>query len=208
MTASKSFEWESRKPAPARAGPPAHRPFRDLNLGRVADDGRPSLQHKWRPVFIAGGFRGYRGVGRDVSEEKQAEAALRETEARLRGMLAMSADWMWEQDANLRFVSFSSGTPRKAGVKPSTSLGKTRFELPFEWESEDAKRRHTQDLEAHRSFRGLKLKRVDDHGKVRHTSISGEPIFDKSGAFAVTGVTHAHRGHLGSRGGARADALS
>jgi PAS domain S-box-containing protein len=126
-------------------------------------------------------------VGRDVSEEKRAEAALRESEARLRGMLAMSADWMWEQDENLRFVSFSSGVPRKAGVKPSASLGKTRFELPFEWESEDVKRRHAQDLEAHRSFDGLKLKRVDTQSAI---PASASPYSAKRHFRGYRGVTH------------------
>jgi diguanylate cyclase (GGDEF)-like protein/PAS domain S-box-containing protein len=188
------FEWETEEARRRHEQDlEARRPFRNLRLRRAADDG--SMRHfsiSGEPVFDRSGrFRGYRGVGSDVTEETRAQEALRESEARLRGLVAMSADWMWEQDAGLRYTYFSSGVPQKAGVEPSDSLGKTRFEVPFEWESEQAKRRHEQDLAARRSFRDLKLKRVDDDGKVRYTSVSGEPIFGSDGRFrGYRGVAH------------------
>jgi diguanylate cyclase (GGDEF)-like protein/PAS domain S-box-containing protein len=102
---------------------------------------------------------------------------------RFRSLTALSADWYWEQDEGLRFSYFSSGIPQRAGVDPHVSMGKTRFEVPVEWESEAIKRQHEEDLAARRPFRDLLLKRTADDGTVRHFSISGEPVFEASGRF-------------------------
>jgi diguanylate cyclase (GGDEF)-like protein/PAS domain S-box-containing protein len=57
----------------------AHEPFRDFLLERCGSDGRRRYAlTSGEPVFDAGGrFRGYRGVGHDVTAQKQAEAELR-----------------------------------------------------------------------------------------------------------------------------------
>jgi light-regulated signal transduction histidine kinase (bacteriophytochrome) len=54
------------------------RPFHDLEYGRVDADGKVRyLSTSGHPVFDESGrFTGYRGVGRDITERKTAEAAL------------------------------------------------------------------------------------------------------------------------------------
>jgi diguanylate cyclase (GGDEF)-like protein/PAS domain S-box-containing protein len=56
----------------------AHRPFKDFEYVIVREDGAARVVHtSGRPVFDDDGvFQGYRGVGRDVTERKQAEEAL------------------------------------------------------------------------------------------------------------------------------------
>jgi diguanylate cyclase (GGDEF)-like protein/PAS domain S-box-containing protein len=53
----------------------AHQPFRDLELHRVRADGIPRYTTvSGEPVFDAAGrFKGYRGVGKDISARKRAE---------------------------------------------------------------------------------------------------------------------------------------
>lgn len=197
------YLWDSEDQRARHADDLANRrPFSNLLLRRRNERG----EMRWvsltgEPVFDAAGrFRGYRGIGRDVTDEKLAETALRDSEARLRSLIALSADWLWEQDENLRYTYFSSGVPQKAGVNVFKSLGKTRFDVPFEWESEAIKEQHGLDLEARRPFRDLKLKRIDDNGRPRYVSVSGEPIFDAEGRFRgyrgvaqdITAVTKAN----------------
>jgi diguanylate cyclase (GGDEF)-like protein/PAS domain S-box-containing protein len=116
-------------------------------------------------------------------ERQRAADELASSLDRFRSLTALSADWYWEQDEGLRFSYFSSGVPERAGVDPYVSLGKTRFEIPIEWESDEARRNHERDLEARRPFRDLLLRRVGDGGTMRHFRISGEPVFDGSGHF-------------------------
>ena len=119
----------------------------------------------------------------DISNLKAVEAALRASEARLRSLLDLSADWMWEQDADHRYTYLSAEAPSKGGIEPEAALGRTLLELPFRWESEERRDVHAQDLELRRTFRDLHLMRPDPDGRTRHISVSGEPIFGARGEF-------------------------
>ncbi len=119
----------------------------------------------------------------DISNLKAVEAALRASEARLRSLLDLSADWMWEQDASYRYTYLSTEAPSKGGIDPGTALGKTLLELPFRWEADECRQAHVEDLEFRRTFRDLHLMQPDPDGRTRHISVSGEPIFGARGEF-------------------------
>jgi diguanylate cyclase (GGDEF)-like protein/PAS domain S-box-containing protein len=82
----------------------AHRPFRDFELSRLGADGTERhISISGDPVIDeAGAFRGYRGVGTDVTARKQSEQALRDAAEKLRvfadNVPAMTVSW----DENLR----------------------------------------------------------------------------------------------------------
>jgi diguanylate cyclase (GGDEF)-like protein/PAS domain S-box-containing protein len=116
-------------------------------------------------------------------ERSQALAQAASNAERFQRLTELSSDWYWEQDENLRFT-FVSGSPHgRAGFRGDSSLGKTRFELPNAFESDEIRRAHEEDLRARRPFRDLVLKRVTPEGEPRFALISGEPLFDKSGRF-------------------------
>jgi diguanylate cyclase (GGDEF)-like protein/PAS domain S-box-containing protein len=82
----------------------AHRPFREFHNSRLGADGTERhLSLSGNPVFdAAGAFKGYRGVGTDITARKRAEEALRDSAHQLRvfadNIPAMTVSW----DANLR----------------------------------------------------------------------------------------------------------
>lgn len=111
---------------------------------------------------------------------RQAEQALRQSEERFRQLTALSSDWYWEQDADLRFTLITGGVP--AGIDAAEHLGKTRWELPYIW-SEEEKREHREMLEARKSFRDVVFKRKNRSDDLRYLAVSGEPVFDAHGTF-------------------------
>ena len=67
----------------------ARRSFRDLLIWRILEDGsRRYTSVSGKPMFDKrGAFAGYRGVGRNVTEQKRAEARMRASESRLRAIV-------------------------------------------------------------------------------------------------------------------------
>ena len=119
----------------------------------------------------------------EAAERTQAERALLESEERYRVLTALSSDWSWEQDAEFRFVGLSKTVPSYCGISHAGHVGKTRWELPdsapvnMTWEE------HKAQLQAHKEFRNLLIKRIDTDGATRYASVSGSPMFDASGDF-------------------------
>ncbi|MGB5082721.1 MAG: EAL domain-containing protein [Burkholderiales bacterium] len=119
----------------------------------------------------------------DITVQRQAEAALRENEARFRSLTALSSDLFWEQDEQYRFTSFSGIGSERDGAGGIPFIGKKRWEQDFLNMSANDWSAHIATLEARLPFHDLELCRLDQSGKKVWLNISGEPVFDASGAF-------------------------
>ncbi|MBT9507066.1 MAG: EAL domain-containing protein [Rhodoferax sp.] len=119
----------------------------------------------------------------DITEQLEADEKLRESEARFRGLTALSSDGFWEQDQDYRFVRLE-GNLRQSGNRLGTGrIGDTRWEIPTFNMSEEQWQAHRAVLDARGVFRDLELERRSSNGDVFWVSVSGEPIFDANGEF-------------------------
>ncbi|HVB47545.1 MAG TPA: EAL domain-containing protein [Burkholderiales bacterium] len=108
---------------------------------------------------------------------------LEERERLLAGLVEVSADWYWEQDAELRFKSFPDNLLQPAHFPVREYLGKRRWETPHFGVSEAQWAAHRATLEAHKPFRDFVMGRLDDQGRPCYLSVSGRPTFDHGGTF-------------------------
>jgi diguanylate cyclase (GGDEF)-like protein/PAS domain S-box-containing protein len=116
-------------------------------------------------------------------QRKQTEDTVRESEERFRSLTQLSSDMYWEQDEQFRFTSMSGTGSQRVNLKTFPTIGKKRWEQNYTNMTADAWAEHIALLEAHKPFRDMELCRPDESGKKIWISISGEPVFDSSGAF-------------------------
>jgi diguanylate cyclase (GGDEF)-like protein/PAS domain S-box-containing protein len=127
-----------------------------------------------------------RVIGSQIGQflkRKQGEDVLRESEERFRSLTGLSSDMYWEQDEQFRFTSMSGANSARFNERSVTTIGKKRWEHNYTNMSADDWAKHIAILEAHQPFRDLELSRPDESGKTVWIAVSGEPIFDSSGAF-------------------------
>ena len=119
----------------------------------------------------------------EVAERAAALRDLMQSEERFRMLTTLSADWFWEQDAELRFVQISEGEHNTGGITRAAHIGKKRWELPDTQIADNDWEPHKALLAARQPFRDLLLRRTVPGG-IRHVLASGAPHYGPDGAFA------------------------
>jgi diguanylate cyclase (GGDEF)-like protein/PAS domain S-box-containing protein len=119
----------------------------------------------------------------DVESRQATEQALQRSEQRFRQLVAMSSDWYWEQDAELRFVNITGGIGEKGGIAPERLIGRTRWDIVESLRDTASGRAHIAKVEAHEAFDDLEYAVRDEQGEQRWFCVNGEPVFDEQGQF-------------------------
>jgi diguanylate cyclase (GGDEF)-like protein/PAS domain S-box-containing protein len=119
----------------------------------------------------------------DITAQRDAEARLRESEARFRSLTELTADFHWETDAQHRVLMTTFGTKHRPINADGGPVGKARWDMASTRPDAAGWAAHRATLDAHLPFRDFELARLDTDGVERHLSLSGEPLFDAAGAF-------------------------
>ena len=107
---------------------------KDGTLRHVMTNGMPILDHDGRLV-------GYRGLDRDVTQQQQADLALRETTERLRTLVSTLPDLVWVKDTAGVYVTCNPRFELFFGVKVDAIVGRTDYDF-VDRELADAFRGH------------------------------------------------------------------
>ncbi|WP_439370346.1 AAA family ATPase [Bradyrhizobium sp. DASA03120] len=163
----------------------AHLPFRDFELARPAPDGsKRYVSVSGLPIFDeAGRFIGYRGVGRHITERKQAEAALRRSEAYLGEAQKLSATGAYAFNAE-QSLYWSEGLFKIWEFDPAKGIPSRKV-----WwrrvHPDDRKRVKDGLQEALRLRRdySIEYRIVLPDGNTRHLRVIGHPSYSAAGEF-------------------------
>lgn len=150
---------------------------------RMVDGSLAYFEMSGEPMFEQQRFSGYRGLVWDVTERESLLARVTDSEARFRALTALSSDWYWEMDRELRITSVQAGGAASA-VDTADVIGRPLWESsqepvqPASWDELRALLR--QQL----PFREVLLRRRDRAGGPSQFSlVSGDPVFDAASQF-------------------------
>ena len=143
------------------------------------------------PEFRAGRSAPFRvfSTFEDITERKQATAALEESEERFRSLVETLSDWVWEIDAEDRYVYASPQVKEVLGYEPAELLGRTPFDLMPEEEARRMRETFHANKEQRRPF--ALLENVNLHK-------DGRPIILETSGTPVLGPDDALRGYRGT----------
>ena len=165
-----------------RADLEARREFRNLEIERPLPTGETRwISTSGRPVFDADGrFRGYRGIGRDITERKMAEAALRRAAEELRLIVESVPAMIATFDPKFRYEFVNRRYAAFFGLAPDAFPGRNVRDVVGEeaWEG------LRPSLEAAREGQALSIerraRRLSD-GSLRDLVIDLVPYRDPDG---------------------------
>ncbi len=123
------------------------------------------------------------GIARDITERKQAEEALRESNRRFRDIAENAFEWIWEVDANGKYTYVSPFINKILGYNPEEVLKKHFYDLFHPDDREELKKAAFEVFAKKQPFREFMNRNVHKNGKTVWLSTSGVPILDKEGNF-------------------------
>ena len=183
--------WEIPSPSPDEAGWAAHRAvlaarqrFFDFGFSRIENGKQRFYEISGDPRYDAGGgFLGYRGVGRDVTERRRAELALRRSQHYLAEAQKVShtGSWAWSPVSNT-ILYWSEECYRILGYDPAQ--GPPSFESSFERVHPEDRPMLAETIE--RALREkaefqIEYRLVLPEGTRRNVRILAHPVLDAAG---------------------------
>jgi two-component system cell cycle sensor histidine kinase/response regulator CckA len=135
-----------------------------------------------RAVFDARGHAvGYQSIGEDITDYKQAEAALRESEERYRQLVESTTDWIWACDVNGIHTYSNDAIISLLGYEPHEVVGSSSFDLMHPEDRERVKNWFREAVSQKMGWAGDAIRWLHRDGFVRFMESRAEPVLDTDG---------------------------
>ncbi|MCL4502750.1 MAG: PAS domain S-box protein, partial [Deltaproteobacteria bacterium] len=117
----------------------------------------------------------------DITEHKQSEAALVESEGRFRDLAENAVEWIWEVDSQGKYTYSSPVVEKLLGFKPEEIMKKHFYDLFHPEDREDLKQGAFRFFEQKLPFRDFVTRNINKNGETVWISTSAVPILDEQG---------------------------
>lgn len=123
-------------------------------------------------------------VGSDITTLRLREQALKESEQRFRDYSAVSSDWFWETDADMRFTAYIGRGPNGHQMIDIVR-GRRREEFATDEDLADTEKwtRYHATIAARGEFRDFEYAACQHMETIAWLSLSGRPVFSAEGEF-------------------------
>ena len=150
---------------------------------------RPDGETRWIIVTATpqyeprGAFIGTFGIFRDITQRKLDENKLLESEKRLRQIVDLTNDWIWEINPQWRYTFVSNQVTRITGYTPEEMVGKTPFDFLFPEDVEKTVEELKQIVHLYQPITAMPARVRHKEGHVVYVETSGIPVFDQEGRY-------------------------
>jgi PAS domain S-box-containing protein len=120
---------------------------------------------------------------RDVTERRQAQETIRQSEERYRNLVETAYDWVWEVDAEARYIYASPKVTELLGYAPVEVIGRTPFDFMSPEEARRVAAVFSEIATQRKSFASLENTNAHRSGRLVVLETSGVPVFGPTGEF-------------------------
>ncbi|MFX1318217.1 MAG: PAS domain-containing protein [Promethearchaeota archaeon] len=117
----------------------------------------------------------------DITERKQAEAALLESEERFRALVEDLSDWVWEMDISGKFVYTNNAVEDIIGFSAGQVLGRTPCDFLHPEDVKRAQNTWAELIERRRPIRTIVIQMVHRDESDVVLEARGRPVFNEAG---------------------------
>lgn len=127
----------------------------------------------------------------NLSKTREAEAKIRESEERFRGLVESTSDWIWETDSNGKFAYSSTQILDILGFKVHEVIGKKSFDFMHDDEVSRIINEHGKVLNEQLAFSTVEITMIHKNGRQVVLECSGVPFFNNHKEFlGYRGICH------------------
>ena len=154
-------------------------------VSRLPDGTTRHFMLRATPLYERSGkLEGVVIVGSDISALLAREKALKESEQRFRDYSAVSSDWYWETDANMRFTGYlGRGPDGHKMIDLVRGRRREEFAAPEDLADEAKWARYHKAIDAREEFRDFEYKVCHPVESITWLSLAGLPVFSAEGEF-------------------------
>jgi PAS domain S-box-containing protein len=129
-------------------------------------------------------------VGIDITDRKQAERAVQESEAKFRNLVEQTNDWVWEIDQSQRFTYLSPRVQAITGYEPQVMLSQRLYDLMLPDEAVRFSTVLHYAISQQEPFSQLETTIIHQAGHRVVLELSGTPVFNVQGELqGYRGIT-------------------